>query len=663
MTVVCSFDVFDTVLTRVFARPADLFSAIHDGDCDAELGGRLAALDWAEFARQRVEAERRARRVGMVEEITLEQIYGELGKALELEPGQRLALMQAEIALERRSVRPIPITLAALEEARSSGKRILFLSDMYLPYETVWSMLKDCGAYQDGDRLYLSNQVGLSKATGNLFRHVLAEEGVRPGQLHHFGDNVHADVGRAHELGIRATHVTSAHLNRYERTVANASRVPLLARSLVAGASRLARLHCPYDDEHRRAIWSTGASLAGPILTGYVAWLLGDAHERGRERIYFVSRDGQILLKIARIICHELGIPLDCRYLYGSRQAWHLPAVTSLGAFEYDWILSPTDFLSVTGVLRRVALSPQEVAAELAEAGFGPQRWERNLDARDRERLQVFVRSGQLDQQILSRAAQARQEALRYFAGEGLFDAVPYAVVDIGWNGRLQRSLGNILTLGGEDRPMVGYYFGLRARIDPRPCDELYAYLWDGLQSLPYGGVGFQTRALMEIFAAADHGGVVGYEGGGDPRPVLLAPTNRVGLDWGVAVQQEAIASFVEALDVTALEGLANLEWRRPWADLLQQFFLYPTLVEARAYGRFPVAEDQNEVLQQPLAQRFTVGDIVRALGRGTAAHHHNEWRAASKLLTPLPVYGAVRLAERAARAMEHGRLRGVHGR
>jgi hypothetical protein len=464
-------------------------------------------------------------------------------------------------------------------------------------------------------------------------------------------------------LGIRATHFGAAHLNRYEAMMADAPQVPRMTRSPVAGASRLARLACPYGDDHRRTIWATGASVAGPILTGYVAWLLHDARSRGLNRVYFVSRDGQILLRIARRICQKLAVPLDCRYLYGSRQAWHLPAIESLGAFEYDWILAPTDFLSAAAVLGRVSLSPLEAEAELEEIGLGPEAWQRNLDATERHRLGACLRSGQLKGKILSKAGEKRQDAIRYLHQEGLFDAVPYAVVDIGWNGRLQRSLGTIIALGGHDRRLVGYYFGLRARVDPRPHDELNAYLWDGAESLPYGTVGFQTRTLMEIFAAADHGGVVGYQDSGEPRPVLAAEKNRAAMEWGVAIQQEGIVGFVDALDATALEGLASPEWRGPWAGLLRQFFLHPAPAEARAYGRFPVAEDQNEVLQQSLARPFTVRDAFRALVRGTAAHHHNEWRAASKLLTPLPVYGAVRLAEKVAHAIEDGRRREVHGR
>ena len=47
-----SFDVFDTSLTRTFARPADLF---------AELGRIQGAADPEAWRRSRVEAQRRAR--------------------------------------------------------------------------------------------------------------------------------------------------------------------------------------------------------------------------------------------------------------------------------------------------------------------------------------------------------------------------------------------------------------------------------------------------------------------------------------------------------------------------------------------------------------------------------------------------------------------------
>jgi hypothetical protein len=118
-------------------------------------------------------------------------------------------------------------------------------------------------------------------------------------------------------------------------------------------------------------------------------------------------------------------------------------------------------------------------------------------------------------------------------------------------------------------------------------------------------------------------------------------------VQWGVRAQQEAIASFAKELDTASLEVLSAHAWRQVAARLLELFYYHPSVAEATAYGRFPVAEDQNEAVFQPLAQRFGPRDAINALRRGTAEHHHNEWRPGAKALTPPGAYLAVRLAEK----------------
>jgi predicted HAD superfamily hydrolase len=55
------------------------------------------------------------------------------------------------------------------------------------------------------------------------------------------------------------------------------------------------------------------ADVVAPCYVAYVKWLLNDAQKRGIKRLYFLSRDGYILMKIAENMEHD-GIEL--RYLF-----------------------------------------------------------------------------------------------------------------------------------------------------------------------------------------------------------------------------------------------------------------------------------------------------------------------------------------------------------
>jgi len=84
--------------------------------------------------------------------------------------------------------------------------------------------------------------------------------------------------------------------NRFEALLA--AGPPAAARFAVASAQ--ARAAVPSATPHEAALRDVAAGVAAPLLAGYVAWLLLDAERRGIRRVYFLARDGQVLLDLAR---------------------------------------------------------------------------------------------------------------------------------------------------------------------------------------------------------------------------------------------------------------------------------------------------------------------------------------------------------------------------
>jgi predicted HAD superfamily hydrolase len=93
---------------------------------------------------------------------------------------------------------------------------------------------------------------------------------------------------------------------------------------LVAGASRLARLRIEARNQSERSLRDITASVVAPQLVDFVNWTLSEAIRRGLKRIYYLSRDGQVLKLLAEKIKSARGLDIDLRYLYTGRQAWVL---------------------------------------------------------------------------------------------------------------------------------------------------------------------------------------------------------------------------------------------------------------------------------------------------------------------------------------------------
>lgn len=229
---------------------------------------------------------------------------------------------------------------------------------------------------------------GLTKKTGSLFDFCLKEQGLSPKQLNHMGDNVISDVLVPKRSGINTCQYTNTQLTRYEKKIAEHTSLPLKLRSLLSGSCRLNRLNSPYTDPHQLVIWQTASDVMGPVLFSFVYWCLVEAKKRNIERLYFIARDGQILHKIAILICKAWGYEIDCRYLYGSRQAIKLPSIKKLDAYELDWIFQFKEgSLSVDSVCERVNISPLKIRDALVWNGFSQDIWGMELTILERDKL------------------------------------------------------------------------------------------------------------------------------------------------------------------------------------------------------------------------------------------------------------------------------------
>lgn len=624
-----SFDIFDTCLVRVWARPTDLFW---------ELGCQLRQEDLIKISPEdwqslRMEAEKSVRQLVPYGEITLEEVYQLLTDLLNWSPEQSEYVIKKEIILELQSLYPIPAILDRLRKLRHEGVKILYLSDMYLSERDILSFLGSKGVWNSDDTLYVSSHWKMNKATGKLFEHCLKQENLKENQIKHIGDNPHSDFLIPRKLGIQSELFDQAHLNRYEQKIADLNALPVNFRSLLAGISRLTRLQAPELESDEKIIWDTSANVVGPALFGFVHWCLTEANKRGLQRLYFVARDGQILNKIAQVLCKNWGYGIDCRYLYGSRQAWHFPAIFQIGDTELDWIFDSTQFLSVRSVCERVNLTPEKIASSLQQFEFDDSMWDENLASDQRNLLrQVFSQQTVVDL-IVNTAKTYREQAIGYFRQEGIGDSVPFGIVDIGWHGRLQCSFSKLLNSAGlyPEKGLTGFYFALSKRIKAYSNDQLLAYFSDPDYVSTRDSL-CSFRALFELFMTADHGGTMKLNRIDQKYvPLLRYEKNVKAIEWGLLVQQEAVCKFTNLFSQHLSSQYSTTSNHLLASELLlYEFIHHPTLQEAEVYGSFLFAEDQAENILYELAPKYKLSDCLRLLFKGKHIHQ-NVWFSATR--------------------------------
>ncbi len=640
MRAVASFDVFDTVLTRAVGSPHSVFLL---------LGRKLATISMITctpqaFAHARIHAEHRARENTGGREVTLGQIYVELGAGLGWDETQCARAMEAECALEAELIRPVPGARERVRQARARNEVVAFLSDMYLPAAFVQRQLERHELWLDGDLCYVSSDRGETKRTGELFRALVRTLGVPPSAVTHCGDDAEADVRAAERVGLQVQPLLEGGHTRYQQILESHAWDTDGLSSVMAGASRLARFSVHASSPRERALRDVAAGVVAPALTGFVLWILRRAEQLRLRRLYFVSRDGQILLDIARRLAPKLDIACELHYLYGGRQAWHLPALLDTDDRQLSWILDDTDFLSVRSMLFRVGIAPEEIRDRLRRFGFAEENWSRNLGHRDRQVLRRILQDEAVRELVLRKAAEARTLLVRYLRQEGLLDSSGYALVDVGWQGRAHESLATVLTGAGGSVP-IALYFGLVGGAPDNPDVVREAYFFNKPLGIGFGNGIPGLIQMLEMFCQGDHGLVVGYcEDGDRIRAVFKTERNQGAIEWGLPIVTNTVHAFAESLLLSQDLIDISADVRPAVADVLKTFWLHPTLIEAIAWGTFPCEDDQGGTYQKPIAESFGWRDVVPALLAGTVRPRYRaSWLAGSLELTPWSARSALK--------------------
>lgn len=321
-----SFDIFDTLITRKVATPKGIFVLMKDIINQSPQFADLPNDVKTNFFNYRTNSEFYLRQINNQwndgKDISLDMIYNHIQHTYFLTNEQTQAIKELEIQLELDNIIPIKENIEKLKVLLEKGKRVVLISDMYLPEYIIKEMLLKCDPVLCQVKLYLSSTLGFMKTKQALFHYVKEQENVEFREWTHMGDNKFADFFCARKLGIKAVLYPYVKFKEYEKSllVAN-SQNSFVQISL--GCAKNIRLNKFPNDEKAQL----GASLAGPILFPYIYWLLDQAQKRGIERLYFIARDGYILKLIADLIIKENNLPIKTKYIYGSRKAWRISAL------------------------------------------------------------------------------------------------------------------------------------------------------------------------------------------------------------------------------------------------------------------------------------------------------------------------------------------------
>lgn len=476
-----SFDIYDTLIYRDVDQPKDVFKII-ERFCN---GKNEETID--DFAKLRAEAEIAARS-SHDREITIDDIYEVIARNAKKSVCE--TYKKTENAVEIAVSAPNPGMIEVLNWCKEHGKTVLLVSDMYLSRAVIARILEK-NHITNYDKLYLSSEIGKTKCDGALYDFVLKDCGIDAKQIIHIGDNWKSDFIRPAQKRIGAIHVKKESEGGkaegpIEKEVLNA----FLRNRSVSDANKA---------------YFFGYSYLGSLLYGYVKWLESEFRGHDYDNILFFSREGCFIKKAyekAKRPDSPAGV-----YFYASRRALFVPTLNQDACYQdmLEQMFIPYH-VTVAWMIDHWGLDPQRYVKETKACGLQIQEKLNKFHLKSDERLQGLFYA--LKRDIVENSEKERRAFLAYLKKCGVHGKI--AIVDIGWNGNMQKAFIN--TIRAEKLPIEisGYYLGYTTAAGNHTKQEMHGYLRGDNGSADFL-VDYYIQPALEVMFMAMHGTVLRY--------------------------------------------------------------------------------------------------------------------------------------------------------
>ena len=536
-----SFDVFDTLITRRTATPTGIFALIQRELNIKPEFNNLPSYIKKDFFQIRINAEKCSRALKHANEqsreVNIYEIYNNIQESYCLSEEQKIKLLNLEIEVESKNIIPIDCNIQKLKNLYVQNKKIILISDMYLTSELISYLLKPYIDFIDNIKIYVSCEYKACKNNGRIYK--LIKKELSPLKWHHIGDNQKADYKSAKEQGINANLFTYPQLESYEKSILS-QHENNIDYQLLIGNCRNIRLISSKDLKT-----SIGISLAGPILTAYVNWIIHVSLEKNINRLYFIARDGYILKEIADVLIEKYNHPITTKYIYGSRLAWRAPSI-EYNETNYSEIL---DFLLLdsASLTDMTKISPRELQKFIKKTYIN-----RYLKPTEKENLKKnLLKNKDFWNLIIEKNKTQRNLVIQYLKQEIDFCDNKFAFVDLAGSGNTNNCLAKIINTFYPEK-FNTFYMQMNKNIVPANLVNRYCYLYTDIPFL-----------YLEVLARAPHGQTLGYKKEIDKIVPILENLNVKNIKkWDFDSYINGVKLYAKYSEI------------QPSLELLEQFFI-----------------------------------------------------------------------------------------
>ena len=523
---IVSFDVFDTLVLRKIAPP-DLVKVPSARIVSEILGDYGKTAKPSECLKKRTQIENHLKRkkpdvketnIFHIKNIIRNWFYSYLTEKIREEHIRRVhaAEMKAELSV----CYPNPEIHALLDALHDKGLQIIFVSDMYLALEDIRSILQSCRLDDYFDKGFVSSDVGLTKHSGLLFRHILNALSLEASQIVHIGDNLTADYLKPRELGIHSFVYTDP---EYHKWIHHHHKLwHLSQKKPFWEGARWCEMTPPDSAARKKSVrdlpYAIGYWVLGPLFTTFTHEVLRRIISEDIQTVVFPAREGFLLRQLYEILAKaEIGPKApQANYIFLSRRSTFLASAPRIGMRELT-----RGYEKSTSM--RIILNKLNLDANLIEPlidNFCYYRMDDIIDQPVKDtRLQEFIRHPKFIAFYNTERKRQRQLLTDYLDQFGFWQETRAAIVDVGWSGTIQESLALAFKDSDKMPALHGYYMALLDRasvpVQETAKNRLHGIFFDYRTDTDPAIVDRFTE-LLENAARAPHASTIGYRRSAD---------------------------------------------------------------------------------------------------------------------------------------------------
>lgn len=468
-----SFDIFDTLIYRNVLNPTDVFDRIS------------AKCKIKNFKKIRILAEKIANRI-FHEKTKLRDIY----RIISLFYGKNISekILEFEVQEELKCCYFNDDFLEILKYCNDKKKRVILTSDMYLPKKVIVKIIRKIPFDFADEDINISCEYGETKRNGLLFRRISEKYNIGLERIVHIGDNEISDFNIPRSLGVNSFLYTRRN-DSFE--ICNYKKInDIEYNQLMSFISK-------YEPSTFDSYEKIGYEVLGPLLAGFCYYLKSTVDN---NEIFFLSRDGLIIKKCYDLLFEDS----NTRYLYGSRKALINPTLHFCN--DVDEMLKACYIpYKLTGkkLLKIFNVTDLDACNEIVS------KYNDENDFFDSELLYMPGKYRDMMQELFplikAKSKSIESESNSYLNSE--IETNSFYLVDIGWNGNMQKALSRFCNQRFGKSNIKGIYVG----VNPFTLDKSINYFGYVNNEKDYKSIKSFISLFEFIFSNHD-GSVVGYK-------------------------------------------------------------------------------------------------------------------------------------------------------